>query len=379
MDKNNGSKLKENLILVIVGVTLLVALLNLKTVTGAFGKLISLIMPLIVGGVIAFILNVPMNFLSRKIEWISEKFSLKHLNRFKTALSLIITLVLFVLVCMLIGNVIFPNMVESGKKIVDLVKDNYESWIAWAEGYGFDLSMVDKWMENLDWDSMIENIKNHSADILSTAGQAASSVAGVASNILFGLIFAIYILLNKKKLGRQAKQLAYAYLKKSWADEACDVASLAYKTFSNFLSGQCLEAVILGMMFFVTLMIGGFPYAGTISVIIGCMSLIPFVGAFIGLAFGVLLLAVVNIKQAFWFIVIFFIIQQIEGHIVYPKVVGGSVGLPALWTLLAVVVGGKVSGVFGIILFIPLFSVIYALVRRNVYDRLTNKEIEITE
>ena len=379
MEKNNGSKLKENLILVIVGVTLLVALLNLKTVTGAFGKLISLIMPLIVGGVIAFILNVPMNFLSRKIEWISEKFSLKHLNRFKTALSLIITLVLFVLVCMLIGNVIFPNMVESGKKIVDLVKDNYESWIAWAEGYGFDLSMVDKWMENLDWDSMIENIKNHSGDILSTAGQAASSVAGVASNILFGLIFAIYILLNKKKLGRQAKQLAYAYLKKPWADEACDVASLAYKTFSNFLSGQCLEAVILGTMFFVVLMIGRFPYAGTISVIIGCMSLIPFVGAFIGLAFGVLLLAVVNIKQAFWFIVIFFIIQQIEGHIVYPKVVGGSVGLPALWTLLAVVVGGKVSGVFGIILFIPLFSVIYALVRRNVYGRLANKEIEITE
>ncbi len=379
MEKNNGSKLKENLILVIVGVTLLVALLNLKTVAGAFGTLISLIMPLIVGGVIAFILNVPMNFFSRKIEWLAEKFSLKHLNRFKTALSLIITLVLFVLVCMLIGNVIFPNMVESGKKIVELVKDNYESWIAWAEGYGFDLSMVDKWMENLDWDSMIEKIRTHSADILSTAGQAANSVVGVASNILFGLIFAIYILLNKKKLGRQAKQLAYAYLKKSWADEACDVASLAYKTFSSFLSGQCLEAVILGMMFFVVLMIGGFPYAGTISVIIGCMSLIPFVGAFIGLAFGVLLLAVVNIKQALWFVVIFFIIQQIEGHIVYPKVVGGSVGLPALWTLLAVVVGGKVSGVFGIILFIPLFSVIYALVRRNVYGRLANKEIEIAE
>ena len=378
-EKRNMGKLKENLILVIVGVTLLVALINLKTVAGAFGSLIGLVMPLIVGGVIAFILNVPMNFLSGKIEWLSEKFSLKHLNRFKTALSLIITLVLFVLVCMLIANVIFPNMVESGGKIVDLVEANYESWIARAEGYGFDLSLVDKWMENLDWNTLVENIKTHSADILSTAGQAANSVVGVASNILFGLIFAIYILLNKKKLGRQAKQLAYAYLKKPWADEACDVASLAYKTFSNFLSGQCLEAVILGMMFFVTLCIARMPYAGTISVIIGCMSLIPFVGAFIGLAFGVLLLAVVSVKKALVFVIIFFIIQQIEGHIVYPKVVGGSVGLPALWTLLAVVVGGKVSGVFGIILFIPLFSVIYALVRRNVYSRLANKEIEINE
>ena len=203
------------------------------------------------------------------------------------------------------------------------------------------MSYISSWMDKLDWDSMLTSLKEHSGEILSTAGQAANSVFGMVANILFGLIFAIYILLNKKKLGKQAKQLAYAYLKKPWADEACDIASLSYKTFSNFSSGQCL-------------------------------------GAFIGLVFGALLLAVVNIKQAFWFIVIFFIIQQIEGHIVYPKVVGSSVGLPALWTLLAVVVGGKVSGVFGIILFIPLFSVIYALVRRSVYSRLRRKGITVS-
>ena len=194
---------------------------------------------------------------------------------------------------------------------------------------------------------------------------------------IFGLIFAIYILLNKRKLGKQAKQIAYAYLKKSWADEVCDIASLSYKTFAGFLSGQCLEAVILGMMFFITLLIGGFPYAGSISVIIGCMSIIPFVGAFIGMAFGFLLIAVTSLEKALWFLAVFFVIQQIEGHIVYPKVVGTSVGLPALWTLLAVVVGGKVSGIFGIILFIPLFSVIYALVRRSVYSRLKKKGITI--
>lgn len=378
MEKKPDSRLKENIILVVLGVTLLVALLNLKAVADAAEILIGLIMPLIAGGVIAFILNVPMNFFERKMDWISDRYHLKLLPRFRTALSLVITLILFVVAVGFIGNVIFPNMVESGKKIAEIVKDNYQSWIAFAEGYGLDMSSVSRWMENFDWDSIITRLKEHSGEILSTAGQAATSVFGVVANLLFGLVFAIYILLNKKKLGVQAKQLAYAYLKKSWADEACDIASLSYKTFSNFLSGQCLEAVILGMMFFVTLFIGGFPYAGTISVIIGCMSLIPFVGAFIGLAFGALLLAVVNIKQAFWFIVIFFIIQQIEGHIVYPKVVGSSVGLPALWTLLAVVVGGKVSGVFGIIVFIPLFSVIYALVRRSVYSRLKKKEIHIS-
>ena len=284
---------------------------------------------------------------------------------------------LFVLCIYLIGNVIFPNLIESGKKIAEIVKENYKSWISMAEGYGLDMSYAAILMENLDWDTMVARLQEHGSEIVSTAGQAATSVFGVVANILFGLIFAIYILLNKKKLGRQAKQLAYAYLKKPWADEACDVASLSYKTFANFLSGQCLEAVILGTMFFVVLFIGGFPYAGTISVVIGCMSLIPFVGAFIGLIFGALLLAVVNVRQAFWFVIIFFIIQQIEGHIVYPKVVGSSVGLPALWTLLAVVVGGKVSGVFGIILFIPLFSVIYALIRRSVYTRLAKKNIEV--
>ncbi len=373
------NKFKQNIILVALGVTLLVALMNLKAVAGVMGTLIGLVMPLIAGGIIAFILNVPMNFFERKIRWLADRSRSKALQKANTALSLIVTLLLFVLCIYLIGNVIFPNLVESGKKIAGIVSANYRSWIALAESYGLDMSYVSNLMENFDWDTMIANLREHGGEIISTAGQAATNVFGVVANILFGLIFAIYILLNKKKLGLQAKQLAYAYLKKSWADEACDIASLSYKTFASFLSGQCLEAVILGTMFFVTLGIGKFPYAGTISVVIGCMSLIPFVGAFIGLIFGALLLAVVNIKQAFWFIIIFFIIQQIEGHIVYPKVVGSSVGLPALWTLLAVVVGGKVSGVFGIILFIPLFSVIYALVRRSVYTRLREKKIDLSQ
>ena len=244
--------------------------------------------------------------------------------------------------------------------------------------YGLDMSGVRAWIMNFDWEKLLQGLRDNSGEILSTATQAANSVFGVVANIGFGLIFAIYILLNKRKLGRQAKQLAYAFLKKPWADEVCDIASLSYRTFAGFLSGQCLEAVILGMMFFITLLVGGFPYAGSISVIIGCMSIIPFVGAFIGMAFGFLLIAVTRLEQALWFLVVFFVIQQIEGHIVYPKVVGSSVGLPALWTLLAVVVGGKVSGIFGIILFIPLFSVIYALVRRSVYSRLKKKNLKIS-
>lgn len=377
MEQKPDKSLKNSLLLVIVGVTLLVALQHLNLVAGALGMMIGLVMPLIAGGIIAFILNVPMNFLEKKIEWLSTRYGWRVLRRVKSALSLIVTLVLVVLAVSFVGRVIFPNMAESIKSIAVIVNENYQSWIALAESYGLDMSGVKAWIVNFDWEKLLQGLRDNSGEILSTATQAANSVFGVVANIGFGLIFAIYILLNKRKLGKQAKQIAYAYLKKSWADEVCDIASLSYKTFAGFLSGQCLEAVILGMMFFITLLIGGFPYAGSISVIIGCMSIIPFVGAFIGMAFGFLLIAVTSLEKALWFLAVFFVIQQIEGHIVYPKVVGTSVGLPALWTLLAVVVGGKVSGIFGIILFIPLFSVIYALVRRSVYSRLKKKGITI--
>ena len=128
-------------------------------------------------------------------------------------------------------------------------------------------------------------------------------------------------------------------------------------------------------MFFVVLLIGGFPYAATIGVMIGSFALIPYIGAFIGLLFGALLIATESIRQMLWFIIIFFVVQQIE--VIYPRVVGGSVGLPALWTLFAVVVGGNISGIVGMIVFIPLFSVLYVLLRRNVYNRLKKKKISI--
>ena len=263
------------------------------------------------------------------------------------------------------------------KSIVIIVYENYPTWLAALDNHGINTELIRDLLADINPQKITEAIKDGGVFLLNTAGQAANSVFNAATNFVFGLIIALYILASKKKFGRQARQLTYAYLKKSWADELCEVASLTYKTFANFLSGQCLEAVILGTMFFVVMFIGKFPYAGTISVLIGCCSLIPFIGAFIGLFFGVLMIAVVSVKKAIIFIIVFFIVQQIEGQIVYPRVVGGSVGLPALWTLLAVIIGGNVSGILGIIVFIPLFSVIYALLRRNVYGRLKEKNLDI--
>ena len=370
-------RFKQNIILVVLGVSLLVALMNFKTVAGVIGTVIGLFMPLIVGGIIAFILNVPMHFFEKQIDKINSKKPMKWLLSLRSVLSLVVTLVLFVMVISFIGGVIFPNLAESLMSIATMVKEAYPGWLAAVESYGIDTSVIGEWLAKLDLPTIVESLKNNSGKILFTAGQAASGVFSMVSNFGFGLVFAIYILLSKKKLGVQAKKIVYAYLKKEWADEICDVASLSYKVFSNFLSGQCLEAVILGLMFFVALTIGKFPYAATIALIIGAMSLIPFVGAFIGMVFGILLISVEGLKQIIIFVIVFLIVQQIEGQIVYPRVVGGSVGLPAIWTLLAVVVGGKVSGIFGIIFFIPLFSVLYALLRRSVYSRLRKKSVAV--
>ena len=374
---NENVRFKQNIILVVLGVTLLVALMNFKTVAGVIGTVFGLFMPVIVGGIIAFILNVPMHFFEKQFDRINSKKPMKWLAKLGPALSLVITLVLFAAVISFIAGVIFPNLAESFMSIAAMVRDAYPGWLAAAENFGIDTSVIGDWLAKLDFSTIMESLKNNSGKILFTAGQAASGVFSIVSNFGFGLVFAIYILMSKKKLGVQAKKIAYAYLKKEWADEICDVASLSYRVFSNFLSGQCLEAVILGLMFFVALTIGGFPYAATIALIIGAMSLIPFVGAFIGMVFGMLLISVEGLKQVIIFVIVFLVVQQIEGQIVYPRVVGGSVGLPAIWTLLAVVVGGKVSGIFGIILFIPLFSVLYALLRRSVYSRLRKKSVTV--
>ncbi|MBR5516762.1 MAG: AI-2E family transporter [Firmicutes bacterium] len=374
MDKG---RFKENLILVIIGVLLFVGLTHFSVVVGGVGYLIGLIMPLIVGGAIAFILNVPMCFFEKHYDNLTKKSSSRFVKNIKSAVCMIITLVAFLLTLFIIANVIFPNIVESVKSIALIVQESYPAWLATLDGYGINTEFIREMLAELNPQKITEAIKNGGVFLLSTAGQAANSVFSAATNFLLGLFIALYILASKKKLARQARQLAYAYLKKSWADEVCEIASLTYRTFANFLSGQCLEAVILGCMFFVVLFIGGFPYAGTIAVLIGCCSLIPFIGAFIGLFFGALMIAVISLKKALIFVVVFLVVQQIEGQIVYPRVVGGSVGLPALWTLLAVIIGGNVSGIIGIIVFIPIFSVIYALLRRNVYSRLKEKNLEI--
>ena len=199
---------------------------------------------------------------------------------------------------------------------------------------------------------------------------AVTNIIGAIVNFFIGFVFAVYLLMAKEKLAGQGKQILFAVFKEDTAERILYVCSLASKNFSKFISGQCLEACILGMMFFIAMSIFRMPYAMLISVLIAFTALIPMVGAFIGCAIGALLILMVSPFKAFMFIIVFLVLQQLEGNLVYPHVVGNSVGLPSIWVLVAITIGGNLMGVVGMILFIPICSVLYALFRLFVKDRL---------
>ena len=231
----------------------------------------------------------------------------------------------------------------------------------------------------LDWKSIsgkaLALAQNWGSGLLSSGGGLIGGVVSGVSTFVIGLIFSFYILLQKEKLARQGRQVLYGLLPQKQADRTLEVLRLAERTFSSFLSGQCLEAVILGTLFVISMTLLRMPYALLVGVLIALTALIPIVGAFIGCGVGTLLIAVTDPWKALMFVVLFLVLQQIEGNLIYPHVVGSSVGLPSIWVLAAVTLGGKLMGVGGMLFFIPLCSVLYALFRDFVKGRLADKKV----
>ena len=237
--------------------------------------------------------------------------------------------------------------------------------------------MLQEWLADaaqMDWQKLLNTVvewaKNGGIALVGNAANAATGILAGMMNFFISMVFAIYVLMQKEKLGRQIRMLLYAWVPTQRADRVLEVASLTNKTFSSFLSGQCLEACILGCMFAVGMLVCRMPYVTLVSVLIAVTALIPIFGAFIGCFVGAFLILVQNPIQAFWFVVLFLCIQQIEGNLVYPKVVGNSVGLPSIWVLVAVTVGGSLWGIAGMLFAVPVCSILHALLRLGVHRRL---------
>lgn len=368
---------RKGLLLVICGgVAFYCALQNLPAVLAACGWVLGILTPFLLGAAIAFILNVPMRAIERHLYP-----GTKRGAALRRPLSLVLTLVAVIGVLVLASYVIGPGVKDAVKSIASQAPAAFERLQEQLIGLEQYLPQIEDWVQNLsiDWKSLsqkaIQLAQSWGGSLLSTGGGLMVGVVSGVSTFVIALIFSFYILLQKEKLARQGRQVFYALLPLKAADRVLEILRLTDRTFSGFLSGQCLEACILGTMFVVAMTLFRMPYALLVGVLIALTALIPIVGAFIGCGVGALLIAITDPWKALMFVVLFLVLQQIEGNLIYPHVVGSSVGLPSIWVLAAVTLGGKLMGVAGMLFFIPLCSVLYALFRGYVKDRLAKKQV----
>lgn len=384
MNLNNES-IKKIRGLILFTALIVIGLWKYEIVLDAVHFLFSIAFPFILGGAIAFILNVPMNFMEKVFfsnQWAKNN---KIVQKIKKPCSLVLSIMLVLGIIFVVIFVVFPQL---GKTIL-MLGESIQVFIPklelWAEDLFQNNTGIIEWIETMefDWDKMIQGgidfLRNGAGSVLNTTFAAAKSIVSGLTTFFISAVFACYILLQKKKLTVQIQKVLYAFLPEKKVSTILDICSLTYRTFSNFLTGQCMEAVILGTMFFISMSILRMPYALLIGVLIAFTALIPIFGAFIGCVIGTFLILMVNPMQAIGFIVLFLVLQQVEGNLIYPHVVGGSVGLPSMWVLVAVSLGGSLMGLVGMLIFIPMVSVIYTLFRGYVYERLRKKNITVFE
>ena len=348
-------------------------------VSGVFNGVLSMFSPFIVGCGLAFVLNVPMRAFENSMEDV-KKPGLRRL------IAIVLTIVVFALILTVVFLLLIPQIEstidalipqiqgfaeETGVLINDFLQKNPEimEWVTSSTG-----------LESIDWGSLTDKaltvIGESISAILPGAVSAIGSITGAVVDLVVSVVFAVYCLFRKETLARQGRKILYAFLPEKWADEIIRVLRLTNSTFSNFLSGQCLEVCILGCLFAVAMWIFRMPYIPLISVLVAVTAFIPMVGAFVGCILGAFFILVEDFFLAIGFVVMFIILQQIENNMIYPRVVGSSIGMPGMWVLLAVIVGGELLGVAGMFLMIPLTSVIYTLIGELTNTRLARRDID---
>lgn len=379
----NKETLKKIRGLILFTIFVLVALWNFELVFDGIKFLWSVILPFVIGGVIAFIANIPMTFLEEKIFSKARKGKGKKRDlaeKLARPLSLVLTWLAIIGIIAVVVLVVVPELGRTilglGKTLQDFVPEVQK----WAIELFRDNEEIVKAISeiNFKWDEMLGNmvdfLRNGAGSVLDTTMEAAKNIISGVTTFFIAFVFSIYVLLQKEKLGEQVKKLMCAFMPEDWRNIFFALGSVFNKSFTNFFTGQCFEAVILGLMFFVVMAIFRLPYALLISVLIAFTALIPMFGAFIGCGVGALLIFMISPMKALIFIIVFLMLQQIEGNFIYPYVVGNSVGLPSIWVLVAVTVGANLMGVVGMLIFIPLMSVVYTMLRGIVNRRLGLKE-----
>lgn len=357
--------------------------LNSKIIFNGFGILLGILAPFMLGGVIAFIMKIPLNFLERKVfdKVKSEKFQ-KH----KRTISIAISFIFIILVFFLITAIILPQLIKS----FDGLRKSLPSFLQMAIDKTREIPYLNNYSDklqseydNLSWNEIFNRVKSFvtssekSSHILNSAISTASSILGGLVSFMLALITSIYILADKERLAYQATRICYSFFNNKVANKIIHVARLLHENFFGFIRGQLTVSTIIGIATFVTCFVLRIPNAATIGVIVGVTDLIPIIGPFLGGAMCFIMIVIEDSTKALMFLILIVILQQLESNLIYPKVVGDKVGLPSLWTLVAITVGGSLFGVVGMWAFIPLASTLYELMREYTEYKIKEKNLDL--
>lgn len=378
LDKENMKKIRW---LIAFAILLYLGVQNLHIVISTVRVLLGFLFPFIIGFGIAFILNIPMKFIEHHLFGKALKQEKKTVQKLARPVSLVLSICFVICIIVIVMLVVVPELGATFVNIAKKIEENIPVFQKWIDNVFGNNPEVVKWAQSLDIepgkiiDSVLSVLKNGVNNIVSSTVSITMGLLTTAMNVSIGFVFACYVLLQKEKLLQQIKKAMYAMFPEKPVRYLTHVWNLANRIFSSFITGQCIEAVILGSMFFVSMTILHFPYAMLVGVLISFTALIPLFGGIIGCWVAFFLILMISPVKAVLFLGLFLILQQIEGNLIYPHVVGGSVGLPSIWVLVAVTLGGSLMGIAGMLIFIPTVSVIYTLFREWVYARLEKKQL----
>ena len=370
---------KEIMLLILFIAVVGWGVLNFSTLIGFVTAFIGMLKPFVIGAAMAFVINLPLKFIEEKmLGKMPEKY-----KGAKRTVGIVLSLLFFAAIIYFVVISVIPQTARTVNQLAQKIPIFFNNVFQQAEILLADNPQALEFLNSLEyqsmnWNQLLNNVgnflKSGVGSLLTSTVSVAGSLFGSVVNGIISFISSLYILSQKEKLKDQASRIVSAYFKEKAQKRIVYVFNLLYHNFSKFLTGQCVEAVILGCLFVVAMTIFRMPYAFMIGVLIAFTALIPLVGAFIGCFVGAFFILVDTPIKALWFVIMFLIIQQLEGNLIYPKVVGNSVGLPSLWVLVAVTLGSSMFGVVGMLMFIPLFSTAYTLLREDVNKRNAKKE-----
>lgn len=375
--KEDKKKIKIGIIILIVPVILAYLLFNGKSIGNALGTFMAIISPFIIGAALAFVLNMPMNFIENKIfkKWTSKP-------GLKRAISLIISLIIISAIVAFVVILIIPNFFEAIKSLIQGIPVLVEKLRKYPEV----AKQLDKIYDTYAITSTHELVvklkpylTKNGLDILNNVFFGISTVFSVVLSFVVSFTFAIYLLFSKETLRRQFTELSYVFFSGKTANKILIFFKVAYEKFYSFFKGQFIEAFMLGFMCFIGMYLLKMPNAATVSVLIGFGALIPLVGAILAAALGALIILIESFSKAIMFVIFIIVLQQFDGNVTYPRIVGSSVGLPSIWVLVAVTIGAALNGIVGMLIFVPIFATIYELLYKYKEKKLKDKNICIIE